>query len=194
MPKRPALFLLLFLLLLTLYPTAHADETTKAAKIQQLFEITHVDRLMNQMADQMLGQMNAMMKQQTAGTDLTPKQRDIMSTFTTKVGGMVKGQLDWNKLKPQFITLYATTYTEPEIDAILAFYRSPAGQTMLAKLPELSAKSMQIGQTQVTALIPQLRTMSEDFSRQMTAAASTPPASTSPTSTPPPASTPAARP
>ena len=172
----------LLILALTLAPIARADDASKATKIGELFALTHVDHLMAQMADGMLAQMNGMMKQQIAGSDLNQKQQAIMSDFSTKVSGMVKAQLAWDKLRPQFTELYATTYTESEIDAILVFYRSPAGQTMLAKLPELNARSLQIGQSQVTTLIPQLRQMSQDFAQQMTAAATTtkPPSTTTP--------------
>ena len=174
---------LLLLLALPLTPLARADDATKATKINELFALTHVDHLTDQMANQMLGQMNNRMKQETAGSQLTPKQNQIMSDFTGKIAEMIHGQLSWNKVKPQFVTLYASTYTEPEIDSILAFYRSPAGQTMMAKLPELNAKSLEIGQAQVGTLIPQLRQMSEDFSRQMSAAAA-PPTSASPSTAP----------
>lgn len=186
--------LLAVLALLSLAPIAHADEATKDKKIQELFAVTHVDHITNQMADNMLSQMNNMMKQQTAGADLNPAQHQIMSDFTTKVSGMVHQQLAWDKLKSQFTTLYANAYTEPEIDAILAFYRSPAGQTMLAKLPEINAKSQQLGQSEITTLIPQLRAMSQDFSKQMAAAATKPPAPTPAPAGTPPTSTPAARP
>lgn len=169
---------LLLLLSFSLAPIAHADDASKATKIQELFNLTHVDHLMTQMADGMLAQMNGMMKQQAAGSDLNPRQQQIMSDFSTKVSGMVKAQLAWEKLKPQVTELYASTYTESEIDAILVFYRSPAGQTMLAKLPELNARSLQIGQTQATSMIPQLRQMSQEFAQQMTEAASKPPVAT----------------
>jgi hypothetical protein len=35
-----------------------------------------------------------------------------------------------NKAKPALVKIYADTYTEEELDGILAFYKSPAGEAV----------------------------------------------------------------
>jgi hypothetical protein len=49
------------------------------------------------------------------------------------------------KLIDRFTTVYAGVYTEQEMTDILAFYKSPAGQAMVAKQPEAVAKVGQAG-------------------------------------------------
>lgn len=48
-------------------------------------------------------------------------------------------------------TVYAQVYSEQELTDILAFYQSPAGQAMLAKLPQVLKQSQEAG----AALAPQ---------------------------------------
>jgi hypothetical protein len=46
----------------------------------------------------------------------------------------------------EMVPLYAETYTLDEIRQLTAFYASPLGQKMQAKMPELMNRSMQISQ------------------------------------------------
>lgn len=60
----------------------------------------------------------------------------------------------WEKIKQQMrpedlanlvAPIYDKHFTEAEIDAITAFYRSPTGQKMLSKMPAIIAESQQAG-------------------------------------------------
>lgn len=46
----------------------------------------------------------------------------------------------------QLAVVYMESFTEAELDEILAFYATPVGQKMTAELPVITEKSMQIGQ------------------------------------------------
>ncbi len=46
----------------------------------------------------------------------------------------------------QLAVVYMESFTEAELDGILAFYATPVGQKMTAELPVITEKSMQIGQ------------------------------------------------
>lgn len=66
--------------------------------------------------------------------------QDKREAFKTEI----KASMD--ELYDKLTVVYMETYTEEDIDAILAFYNSPVGKKMVAKTPELTQKSMQIGQ------------------------------------------------
>ncbi len=69
-------------------------------------------------------------------------------------------------MKPRFIDLYATTYTEQELDGILGFYKSAAGRAMLEKMPQLMQGSMAISQDAVAALVPELNKIIEELKQK----------------------------
>lgn len=51
-----------------------------------------------------------------------------------------------DKLYEQMADIYMETYTKDEIEQMLKFYRSPVGQKISKKAPELMEKSMKAGQ------------------------------------------------
>jgi hypothetical protein len=51
--------------------------------------------------------------------------------------------------------LYDEVYSEEQITGILAFYKSPAGQAFLNKMPLLVSKSMEM--RQMADLIPEIQ-------------------------------------
>lgn len=46
----------------------------------------------------------------------------------------------------ELAVVYMESFTEAELEEILAFYATPVGQKMTAELPVITEKSMQIGQ------------------------------------------------
>jgi uncharacterized protein len=119
----------------------------------------------------------------------TPEQKKQIADFQKRVMDVVNNKLGWKALEPDFINLYASTYTEEELDGILAFYKSPVGQKMLEKTPELMTKSTQITQEKMREVQPELNQMVQDFMKQMAGDMGKPAPATAPpaTTTPPPA-------
>ncbi len=66
------------------------------------------------------------------------------------------------KMKPMFVKIYADTYTEEELDGIVAFYKGPAGQAMLLKMPILIQRSMAMSQQMMSDLMPEIQKMAEE--------------------------------
>jgi hypothetical protein len=126
---------------------------------------------------------------QLFGPEISPENKAKFDVLQEKILQTVDAQVGWRVLEPQYVRLYSDTYTEEEINGIVAFYKTPAGAAMIAKSPELSAKSLQLVQSRMAAVQPQLKQMVEDFVRD-TKPASTPTAPAAAPATPPPATTP----
>lgn len=162
------------LFLLPLATVAHADEATKRVKVQELFTLLHVDQISSQILSNLNRQMQGLSAHQFGATP-TAEQQKQFTDFQTHVTGLVQQTIGWKVVEPDFVKLYSDTYTEPEVDSFLAFYKSPAGQTMLTKSPELASKSLALTQQRMTTIEPQLRQMVADFVKQTTPASSAPP-------------------
>lgn len=173
--------------------SARADEASKHAKAEQLFVLLHMDRMMDQLMVGVKSQVQQIVQSMPGSDEATPEQKKQIADFQQRVLGLVNDKLGWKALEPDFISLYASTYTEEELDGILAFYKSPVGQKMIDKTPELTAKSTEITQQKMREVQPQLNQMVQDFMKSMAAATgkpttdSTPPAkSTAPPASPSP--------
>lgn len=149
---------------------AHAQETTsssKQAKVEELLQLTRMDHLMSQMIDQMTARMKASADQQAATMNFTPEQKTIYDDYQQKLNQLLASYLNWDKMKPVMVQVYSDTYTDDELNGILNFYRSPAGQAMVAKSPQLMNKTMSAMMQQMGALQPQVQQLSKDFAEKM---------------------------
>jgi hypothetical protein len=167
MIRRFVLFAAVFLFAL---PYAHADEASKRVKIEEMFTVLKMDSMMKQMMNQGLAQGKEVAKSMMGGAPMTAADQKIMDDYMAKVFAVVSDRLSWEKLEPAYIDLYASAYTEEEVDGILAFYKSPVGQALLAKTPELITKSGAIVNGRMQELGPRMQEVMADLQKQLQAA------------------------
>ncbi len=164
-----------------LVPNAFAQQpvdAAKRAKVEELFTVMRLDHTMDQLMAAIRQQTGNIVKSAPGFDQMTPEQKKITEQFQQKVMATAMETVGWKAMEPDMLNLYASTYSTQEIDGIIAFYKSPVGQTMLDKTPELSQKSIAITQERAKALQPKLQQMLTEYRQQMTAAAPVGPAAT----------------
>ena len=174
---------LIFLLPMAV-PAAHADDASKRTKIIELLNVLKVNQVGQQIVDGAAQQSEQLGHREFGATE-TPEQQKQVSDLKTKIVGLMTPAVEWKSMEPEFITLYSNAYTEPEIDGILNFYKSPAGQALLNKGPEIGQRSNQVVQQHMSSVQPQLRQAVQDFAKQAAPANSAAPAGTGAPSTRP---------
>jgi len=130
-----------------------ADEASKSAKAEELLQLMQGDQMMKMMEPMMKGMLAQ------ADKDIPAEQRAKVGEMQEKIMALVAVSL--NKAKPALAKVYTDTYTEEEIDGILAFYKSPAGKAFLQKMPEVMQRSMPVMIQMIGDLQPQMKTMLE---------------------------------
>ncbi|HEY1207044.1 MAG: DUF2059 domain-containing protein [Bryobacteraceae bacterium] len=135
---------------------ARADDATKKAKIEELMKASNVDQVMKQVFDQMRGVASAQFNK----TDMSADARKAFAETQDRVMALVEERM--GKMKTMLVQVYADTYTEEEVDGILAFYKSPAGQAMLQKMPQLMQRSMAVSQQLMSDLMPEIQKMAKE--------------------------------
>ena len=55
----------------------------------------------------------------------------------------VKQLMSWDSIKPMFVKIYADNFDEAELQGLIDFYKTPVGQTWIAKQPQIQAATMQ---------------------------------------------------
>jgi len=140
----------------------HADEASKAAKIEEMLMLTHADKIVDQMIAQMQPIMAAQMKK-----NLPDETRAAADEMQKKVMQWMSEKLSWQKMKPVYVKIYADTLTEEEIAGAVEFYKTPAGQALLNKMPILMQKSMTYVQEMMGDIIPEIQKMvSEEIEKK----------------------------
>ena len=119
-----------------------ADSTASETSIRQLLEVMHVKALLDSMSTQMDGLMKNAMTQVTQGQQVTPEIQKEIEQLQGDVKAQMKSVLDWNKLEPMYVRIYQKSFNQQEIDGMLAFYKTPTGQSVLNKMPLVLQNTM----------------------------------------------------
>lgn len=155
-----------------------ADEASKRTKIDQLMVLMDSEALSRQMMDQAHHNVQAEVMRPGTPAELQP----ILKEYADKMVAVVDRQLRWTVMRPKVAQFYAESFTEPELDSILTFYRSPAGKALVQKMPTLMNKSMELGQQQLQSARPEIQKLSDEMITKMKAKA----AASHPATAPPP--------
>ncbi|MFI5160713.1 MAG: DUF2059 domain-containing protein [Sphingobacteriales bacterium] len=66
--------------------------------------------------------------------------------FINEMSAFMNKYMPVDVLKKNMIVLYAQTFTEDELKQLNDFYKTPLGQKIISKIPELTQKAMQMSQ------------------------------------------------
>lgn len=159
------LYKCIVILLCVLLSTTVSAEADKTALGEELLEVTQSKQLI----DNMFPQVEMMLKNSLKGLNVEEKDKPIIERYNQKVMALMKREMDWNTLKPQFIAIYTRTFSVSELQELLAFYRSPTGKKVIKKMPLLMQESMQMVQGQVKQLLPQMQQLTNEMKREINA-------------------------
>ena len=157
--------------LLLLSSAAALAEPASEASIKQLLDVTQARKLVDGTRDQVGSMMNSTMDQtiqkSLQGATPTPKQEQAIANMKSRMVDLIQGALTWEKLEPRYMSLYRDTFSEEEVEGMLAFYRTPAGQAVINKMPVLVQKSIQETQKMISDMTPQMRQIMEQYVTEM---------------------------
>jgi hypothetical protein len=159
---------------------ARADEASKQAKVRELFVAMRMEHMLDQMLTSIQRQVVAVAQMTPDADKMTPEQKKLTQDFVNQSMKAVSDSVGWTVLEPEYVKLYAATYSEDEIDGILAFYKSPVGQTMLDKTPQLSAGGMNIVQERMAEFKPKIKALQDEYMKQLAATTPAPAAGPKP--------------
>jgi uncharacterized protein len=160
-------FCLMFTLLL---PAAFADQASKEAKAEEYFRLMKMDRMLEQQMLIMTQQFKSGYLQQVMGLKVPPEQEKEMQSMMDKMSALVTNALSWEKLKPDFVKIYAEAFTETQLEEMIAFYKSPTGQAMVEKSPELMRKGSEISQKRMVDLQAEIQKLIRESIQKATQA------------------------
>jgi len=137
---------------------ANAQEASRRAMAEELLNLMNVQESIEKsfaMVKQMIPAQMEKMKQATGQTNMPSN----VSNQTDRMMDVIAQELSWDKMKEDYIALYAETFTEDEMKGIIAFYKSPAGQAFTKKQPELMKRSMELSQKLMMQIMPKIQAM-----------------------------------
>lgn len=139
---------------------ASARELLALANGRAMIDGTYaqMDRMMQQLPEQL-----------AQGQPLTPRQREILQDGMRRMMAAYREEMSWERLEPVFISMYRHMFTQVEVDAMATFYRTPAGRSMIAKMPLISQYSMQFVQQTMQQVLPRMQAIQRQMVADMQA-------------------------
>jgi uncharacterized protein len=134
--------LLLCASLLAAAPVFANDGPPSEASIQQLLTLTNARQLLDQMKGQLDSFMNAASREALKDQTLTPERQAVLDRMRTKMTAVVSEMLNWDTLEPMYVRIYRASLTQDELNGIIAFYSSDAGQAFVHKMPAIMQSVM----------------------------------------------------
>lgn len=151
--KKIVLALFVAVICLTFSVDSFAKEKSiapeKEAAIEELFDLTMSDALVETWAE-----LFTQLFVQAASVDRTNDEEELIRV----IGEVTKEVVveEFPSLEKEFIPIYDEFFTLEDIEALIAFYKSPAGQKFIDVTPAFTKRSMELGQEWGAGLAPKM--------------------------------------
>jgi len=135
-----------------------APDPAKMALAREAIAAMQMDKAINGMG----AQIQQMAKQQLhLPAAPTPEQQKRADDYMAKVTELTLAEVQG--LVTKMDVIYAEIYTDAELKAIIAFFKSPEGASMQAKQPQVLARVMPITQEMQRNLMPKLQQLTQEY-------------------------------
>jgi hypothetical protein len=138
--------------------------------LKQLLAVTQAQKLLDGMRAQFDSLMNNAIQQELKGKTPTAKQQQAIANMRKGMVALMQGALAWEKIEPMYLRLYKESFTEEEVAGMLSFYKTPAGQAVINKMPVMMQKTMLELQKMMSGMAPQMQKIQQDFVAELKAA------------------------
>jgi hypothetical protein len=146
-----------------------AQDQSRRALAEELMKVVHV----KENAEKTFAMFKTMVEVQVEKMKLAAGPAAKAAEASGRIDKMmdlVKQEFGWEKIKDDYITLYAKTFTESELKDLIAFYKTATGQAFVEKQPELMKQSIELTQKRVKDVMPKLQAMAKEIEESFRAA------------------------
>ena len=144
---------------------ANDDMAVRSELAAKLLEVMEVGKLLNKTFDSVKKMQIGMVKQFSKNT----KDQKLVIKHQQKIMDLMKKELSWNNLKPEFEKLYAKTFAVKELEGLIKFYQSPIGRKFTEKQPEMQQKSMVMVQKMMMRIMPKIQALTQEMHKEIIA-------------------------
>ena len=122
------------------------------ASINALLAAAKTDKLVDSFYTYVTQSMRQGMHSALQDKALTDAQQRALDAVPAKFEQVMRQELSWEKLRPMYVKIYQETFTQSEVDGLMAFYKSPTGLAFVNKMPVVMKKSQQLMQERFAPL------------------------------------------
>lgn len=147
------------------------------AQIDQLMQAMNYERMKSEIVQQMSASAQGM-AEAMGGTRLNPTQRESLQRSMDKMMARTDQMLSWQNVAPIYRKVYRETFEAGEVQALIDFYATAEGRSILEKMPRAMGRTMQEMQPLMKSMFEQIQ---KDLQKDIKDIAAEPPSATEPT-------------
>jgi len=148
-------------------PTASAAPTPTEASVKQLLELAQARKLVDSVMKQMDILLLQAIAQATKGQPVSEKVQNDIDQHRREMTSLMTELLDWKKLEPIYVRIYQRSFTQAEVDGMIAFYKTPAGHAMIGKMPAVMQNSIDEMQQLMGPVMEKIQRTQQDVADEM---------------------------
>jgi uncharacterized protein len=145
--------------------------TPSDASLHEMMKVMQVEQMLNQLLAQMdVGMAQGMdqaLRQSLQGKELTDDQKRRIERTRQETMAAIREEMSFAKLKDLYLQVYRETFTQEEVNAITAFYRTKAGQALVEKTPVAMQKAGTLMQSRIQPLMQRLNDVQQEMLRDL---------------------------
>jgi hypothetical protein len=146
-----------------------ASNPPSEASIKQLLETAQARKMVDSVMVQMETFVKQAMQQATQGQQIPPKVQKDIDKRQAELMAILKEMFEWNKLEPMYLRVYQKSFTQQEVDGMIAFYKTPAGQAVINKMPVVMQNTMNEMQQMMGPMMQKIQRMQQEVVAEMKA-------------------------
>jgi uncharacterized protein len=144
-------------ILLSVSTVAHADETSKRAKVKEWFQLTLMENRVQQSKAAAMAQARAFAAQQLTIFNLPKDMDKSAAAYYEKLYNLVATKYDWSKLGPAYEQIYLDLYSEQELMECSRFTSRQWAKLFFQKRQKLRAGCWRYQNNSTTSSLPKYK-------------------------------------
>jgi hypothetical protein len=138
-----------------------------ADSLEKLLKASEVQKTTLDQMDKVGKAVDAMINEAVSKQKLTPAQlvelKKRLPDFAKSLKKIITEEMGWAKVKENYANIYASHFTQEEVDGLIAFYQSTAGKAFLKKMPKVTEEMTQAAIERLPLITERVQKASEQF-------------------------------
>jgi len=148
-------------------PVVPAADRPTDDSVRQLLQIQRAQTIIEQLSRQMDATFMATINQQLQNKTLSAEDKQRIEAGKERLKVVTSKLLTWETMEPIYLKVYEDSFSQSEVDSMIAFYSTPAGQAIVAKLPLVAQNTLTAMQQQMKSLVPQAQQIAKDTATEI---------------------------
>jgi hypothetical protein len=109
--------------------------------VEKMLELTGVQKLNASVIGQLDGMTKNIISRTFQGQALPPQAKQLEDAAQQRLQAIVQEDLGWEMMKPVYIQIYTASFSQEDVDGVIAFYQGKAEQDYAAKMPQVTRET-----------------------------------------------------